>query len=146
MKIALRVIVIPALIWAGLAPGNYGFLSFYFHHWSAWVDLAVLLACIILAAPPFKRLPFTLWLCGLIAVSVTASLGFFHHFQDSGESMPLPFEWLNGYWTQALPLVLVSVASVAILSRCNQKPTENEHGGRTTASTATNEPAVGGSI
>ena len=108
LKVLFTILLLPALLWAILAPGSYGVLFLVHGHWSALIDAMVVLVCAILVAPVFRRTPTGLWLGGACTLAVTGFLGFFHHFRDSGESGPLPFEWLNDYWTQALPLLVLS--------------------------------------
>lgn len=116
----IRIVLLPAIIWAARAPGTYGFYSIFFGHWSALIDIVVVLGCVILIVPAFKKIPWTLWLTGLLIVAVASSVGLFHHFRDSGESMPLPFEWLNEYWQGALPLLVLSLMSAIGFNRQTQ--------------------------
>jgi hypothetical protein len=47
-----------------------------------------------------------------MVVLLAASLvGLFVHFRDSGESGPLPYEWLNDYYFRSTPLMLISAAN-----------------------------------
>ena len=109
MKILLRALIVIAAVWAILAPASYGLLFGVFFHWSALVDFAIVGACGVLALTAFKDVSLMLWLTAFSIVALCAASGFFYHFRDSGESGPLPFEWMNDYLFQAIPLLAVSV-------------------------------------
>ena len=111
MKTTLRILIVIAAILAILAPASYCLLFAAFTHWSALVDLALVVSCIILALAAFKHISFVFWMMAFVIVTVFAGSGFFNHFRDSGESGPLPFEWLNGYYLNALPLLLLAALS-----------------------------------
>jgi len=38
--------------------------------------------------------------------------GFGYHFRDSGESGPLPYEWINDYFWSAIPLLVTTMFSI----------------------------------
>ena len=111
MKTILRILVVIAAILAILAPASYCLLFVAFADWSALVDFVLVISCIILALAAFKHISFILWMTAFVIVAVFAGSGFLHHFQDSDESGPLPFEWLNGYFLKALPLLLLTASS-----------------------------------
>jgi len=111
MKIVLRTLIVIAALFATLSPVMYGLLFGAFADWSAFFDFALVISCIALAFAAFKDLPFVLWLSAFVIVTVFATSGFFYRFRDSGESGPLPFEWLNNYLLQALPLLLIAAIS-----------------------------------
>ena len=109
MKILFRALIVIAAIWAILVPASYGLLFGFIFHWSALVDFAIVGACGVLALSAFKDVSPVLWFIAFSIVSLSAASGFFYHFRDSGESGPLPFEWMNDYFLQAIPLLVVSV-------------------------------------
>jgi hypothetical protein len=109
MKILLRALIVIAAVWAILAPASYGLLFGVFFDWSALVDFTIVGACGVLALNAYKDVSLMLWLTAFTIVTLSAVSGFFYHFRDSGESGPLPFEWMNVYFSQAMPLLAVSV-------------------------------------
>lgn len=111
MRVLLRALIVIAAIWAILAPATYGLLFGFSFDWSALFDFVVVGSCAVLAFTAFKDISLILWLVAFIVVAVSGASGFFYHFQDSGESGPLPFEWLNNYFLQALPLLLIAAIS-----------------------------------
>ena len=108
MKTILRTLIVIAAIWAILAPAMYGVLFVAFADWSALFDFLIVLSCGVLVLAAFKNVSFGIWLAAFAVVAVTGVSGFFYHFQDSGESGPLPFEWLNSYFVKALPLLIIA--------------------------------------
>ena len=50
-----------------------------------------------------------MWAASLLILLTAISIGFFHYFRDVGESGPLPYEWLNGYYKFTLPLITLAV-------------------------------------
>lgn len=111
MKTAVRVLVVLASIYALAPPLSYMVLFTFALHQSAVIDLVVALSCVLLAYSSFKKLPSALWFGSLLVVALSASIGSFHHFRDSGESGPLPYEWLNHYFTAAVPLIVLAIGS-----------------------------------
>ena len=108
MKRILRILIVIAAIWAILAPVMYGMLFGAFADWSVLVDFLIVFSCGVLVLATFKNISHVLWIAAFVLVALSGASGFFYHFQDSGESGPLPFEWLNSYFLQALPLLLIS--------------------------------------
>lgn len=108
MKIAFRIAIVPAALWALFLPGAYGLLFTVATDWSAIVDFAIVISCIVLALSSFIRIPSIAWFICFFILSVALLSGVFFHFQDSGESGPLPFEWLNRYFIQGTPLLILS--------------------------------------
>ena len=108
LKTALRIAAIAAFAFAVVSPASYALLFASVGDRSAFIDIAVVGSCVILVADAFRHL--IVWLfVSAVAVLVAASLaGMFVHFQDSGESGPLPYEWLNGYYIRSSPLLLIS--------------------------------------
>ena len=125
LKTALRLAIIPATFWALLAPASYGFLFATVGDWSALLDVAIVLCCIALALSSFVRIPSALWAVCVLTVLMAVLSGQFHHFQDSGASGPLPFEWLNSYPAQGLPLLVLAGAQKISqkTSACINQPT-----------------------
>ena len=109
MKTTLRTLIVIAAIWAILAPAMYGVLFGAFADWSALLDFLIVFSCGVLVLAAFKNISLGIWLAAFAVVAVSGVSGFFYHFQDSGESGPLPFEWLNSYFVQALPLLLIAL-------------------------------------
>jgi len=109
MKTILRTLIVIAAIWAVLAPAMYGVLSGAFADWSAIFDFLIVFSCGVLVLAAFKNISLGIWLAVFAVVAVFGVSGFFYHFQDSGQSGPLPFEWLNSYFVQALPLLLIAL-------------------------------------
>jgi len=112
MHITLKIVILLAGIWAALRPAVYGALSIFFVDSSAMIDLLVLGSCIIIVWDAFRSLSPVVWISSFAVLLIATNTGFFHHFRDSGESGPLPYEWLNGYYQYTLPLI-----SLAILNR-----------------------------
>ena len=73
------------------------------------VDLLVLGSCIIIVWDSFRTMPRAIWVVSMIILVCSANVGFIYHFQDSGASGPLPFEWLNDYYKFTLPLIATSL-------------------------------------
>jgi len=126
MKIVLRTLIVIAAILAILAPAMYGFHFGAFADWSALVDFALVISCVALAFAAFRNLSVMLWLTAFTIVTVFAVSGFFHRFRDSGESGPLPFEWLNSYFLQAFPLLVVAILTRVFLT--NKKSEQGADG------------------
>ena len=124
MKIALRSLVIIAAIWAILPPLSYGILFTFFTDWSAIFDFVIVGLCICLVLAAFKHIPFAIWSIGFFGLTIIALAGFCYHFEDSGASGPIPFEWLNRYFGHAMPLLAVS-----LLNRLIQKTQKAEQTG-----------------
>ena len=110
MKSLAVILILIAAVLAALAPAAYGLLFGYHGHWSALIDIATAGLCAILAVSSFYPGMKTIWVVSFLWVLLTACLGLFHHFQDSGESGPLPFEWINHYVWPAAPLLIISMA------------------------------------
>jgi len=100
-----------------VAPLSYGIMFGSGRDWSAVVDVAVALICIVVALSVFLNTRFGVWVTSILCLSIVALAGQFHHFKDSGESGPLPYEWINNYITQALPLIVLVIAFKTIWNR-----------------------------
>jgi len=111
MKTAIRVLISVASIYALAPPLSYMLLFSLGLHQSAVIDLIIALSCVLLALSSFKRVPPGAWYFSMIVVLLSATIGFVYHFRDSGESAPLPYEWLNHYFTAAMPLVVLAIIS-----------------------------------
>jgi len=109
MKIILQALLVIAAIWAILPAVAYGLLFASVAHWSSLIDLGLALSCITLSLSAFMRVATLAWLAALMIITGFSAIGQFYHFQDSGESGPLPFEWINGYLLHGLPLLTVSI-------------------------------------
>ena len=109
MKTLLRILIVIAAIWAIHTPAMYCMLFGAFADWSALVDFLIVFSCCVLVYAAFKNISIVLWLTAFAVVAVSGASGFIYHFKDSGESGPLPFEWLNNYFLQALPLLLIAI-------------------------------------
>ena len=111
LKAAFTIVAVPACLYAVISPAGYALLFAYVRDSSAFFDAIVAVSCIILLTDIFRRLNF--WIFSpAFAVLLAASLaGLLFHFRSSGESGPLPFEWLNGYHLRSTPLLLVSAAA-----------------------------------
>lgn len=90
----------------------------------AWPVAGYSLLCLFGGGPPIGYIPIALALLlimmsafdiihhYLTLVATLIVIGYsvasqFHRFRDSGESGPLPYEWLNDYWIISWPAVLV---------------------------------------
>ena len=109
MKTAFRIGISLAAAWALVAPGSYAIFFGAGAHWSAIIDLTVASACIVLWFASLRSIPTVPWAIGILVLLVAAFSGKVYTFRDSGESGPLPFEWLNRYLLQALPLIALSL-------------------------------------
>ena len=111
MKVALQILAVLAAMWAIISPAGYGLLFGVFLSWVAIVDMLVAASCVVLAYSMFRGIPAFLNLFAFGVLALFCFLDLFRHFRDSGESGPLPFEWINGYFWQALPLIIVVIIS-----------------------------------
>jgi len=111
MKILLKIAILLAGVWAALRPAVYGFMFMVASDSSAIVDFLVLGSCIIIVWDGFKTLPRLVWTASFLILLTATNIGFFHYFRDFGESGPLPYEWLNGYYKFALPFIALVVFS-----------------------------------
>ena len=110
MKLTLRILVVGAGVWASLSP--FIWIIFCYGWWGPkGIATIVFVSAVGLVVDFFRRVPTLLWIIMIVVLSSAGSVGLFHHFRDSGESGPLPYEWLNGYYECALPLILISVAA-----------------------------------
>jgi len=109
-ELFLKIAAVAAFIYASIAPATYALLSGVVHL-SAFVDVGVLVSCGIVFADVLERRPVWLYLSAMGVLLAASLVGRFVHFRDSGESGPLPYEWLNHYYLFSTPLVLVSAAS-----------------------------------
>jgi hypothetical protein len=119
MKIALRGTIVLASGWAILAPAMYGLLFAAVLHWSAFIDILVVISCIVLAVTAFRQVSQILWIVSFTFVGGVGIAGFFHHFRDSGESGPLPFEWINSYFLHAVPILAVATLTRIYITTIN---------------------------
>jgi hypothetical protein len=126
MNLALRVLTIPALLWAILPPAIFGllFLVGARGHWSVLFDLIVSSSCIVLAFSVFRKIPKGVWLCAFLVVGSTTVAELFHTFDDYESSGPRPFEWINGYFFRGLPLLTI----VSIVNLLSQTPPAEQAG------------------
>jgi hypothetical protein len=111
MYIILRILIVFAGIWAALSPASYGFLFILAADSSTVFDLLILGTCILLVLNEFKYCPNFIWFISIFILIITTSIEFFYLFRDVGESGPLPYEWLNGYYKFSLPLIILSMLS-----------------------------------
>ena len=109
MKIALRILIVPAVVWAILPPGAYGLLFLVVKDSSAIIDFVLVAACVVLGISAFKSMSFLIWIIAFTTVSIFGLIGFVHRFRYFGESGPLPFEWINNYFIHAIPLIFLSI-------------------------------------
>jgi hypothetical protein len=109
MKLTVQIASVLSAFWATITPAMYGLLFVAVGDWSAAIDVLIVLFCIVLAVAAFARIPFTVWLVCFTCMLGLAVAGFFYHFRGSGESGPLPFEWINGYFIHAAPILVSSV-------------------------------------
>jgi hypothetical protein len=110
MKLTLRILAVAAGVWACLSP--FIWLIFCNGWWGPrGIAVIIFTSSVGLVVDIFRRVPVMLWIMMLVMLLSAGSVGIFHHFQDSGESGPLPYEWLNSYYASALPLILVSLAT-----------------------------------
>ncbi|MDF1739637.1 MAG: hypothetical protein P1U86_10795 [Verrucomicrobiales bacterium] len=111
MKIGIKII---ASIFAGLSflgPFLYGLLFLVSGDFSAIVDFLVAAAVVGSALKIYVNLPISIWISAMTVFFGASTIGFFVHFRNSGESGPLPFEWLNQYYQFGLPaIILIGVA------------------------------------
>ena len=112
MRLALRILIVFAAIWALLAPLSYGVIFGLFFDWSAIVDLSLAFACMILAYSECKNIRMTVRISAFLVVLGFLFADLLRNFRATGESGPLPFEWINGYFWQALPLLFLSAISI----------------------------------
>ncbi|HRQ89762.1 MAG TPA: hypothetical protein PLA50_13260 [Bacteroidia bacterium] len=111
---------IAAIVFSGLsflAPFLYGLLFGSTGDWSAIIDFAVAASVVGSASRVYVKLPNSLWIPSMMTFFAASMAGFFHHFRDSGESGPLPFEWLNQYYQFGLPSLILILLSVALARR-----------------------------
>ena len=101
------MLVTLACIWAIYIPVMYGLLFTFSLNSSALVDLTIFISCIALTATVFIKPKPAISLISSVIVLAFSIVGFFYHFQDSGTSGPLPYEWLNGYYLHTLPLLII---------------------------------------
>lgn len=123
------MIRIAAVILAGLCflgPFFYGVLFLFCGHWSAFVDFTVAASVVVSVLNPYVNVPMTPWLVSMAIFTAASLIGFFIHFQDSGESGPLPFEWLNQYYQVGIPTLLLIGLSVVLANR-HRKDAEVHH-------------------
>ena len=106
---AAVILSLLAAIWAALPPAAYGLLFAAFRDGSAIVNLPTALLCPVLAVSSFDKKPTVTWFVSFAWLSTATLAGVVHHFQDSGESGPLPFEWINRYAWSSTPLLLISI-------------------------------------
>lgn len=129
----LKIATLIAGIWAAMHPAVYGVLFLFFVDYSAIIDLMVVASCIIIVWHTFRSLPLFLWIVSLAVLFLAASIGFFHHFRDVGESGPLPYEWLNGYYKFSLPLIILALLNRLFQWRFDSSKADlqlNKHAGR----------------
>ena len=107
MNIAIQIVTILAGVWAAMRPMIYGLIFMLAVDPSAIIDFIVVGGCIVLVWHTIRPLPFSLWIAALSTLLISTSVGFFYHFLDYGESGPLPFEWLNGYYELSMPLIII---------------------------------------
>lgn len=105
MHIALKISILLTGILAAYPPAVYGALTIFYFDLSAIIDLLIVGGCVIIAWDAFRSVPRFMWIASFIALLIATSIGFFHYFQDAGESGPLPYEWLNGYYKFTIPLI-----------------------------------------
>ena len=108
MKLALRIVIVLAALLASLSPASYG--TFF----GANILLCYLLvvACFVLACSEFRDFHFLVRIIAWLIVMAFALAGFGYHFRDSGESGPLPYEWINDYFWFAIPLLMTTMLSI----------------------------------
>ena len=109
MKVLLKIAILLAGIWAGLHPSVYGFIFIVASDSSAVVDFLVLGSCVVVVWDAFNTVPRFAWSASLSILFMATAIGFFHLFRDFGESGPLPYEWLNGYYKFSLPLIGLTI-------------------------------------
>ena len=117
----LKMVALPAGVWAGFQPAMYGALFTVFTHYSALIDFLVLASCLVLTISIFKRIRSAVFFIALATLLFASVIDFFHHFQDSGTSGPLPYEWLNGFYLFGLPLVFISIFNYLQYSKNNEQ-------------------------
>ena len=78
------------------------------------MDFLVLGSCIIVVWDALKTLAPLVWAASLLILLTATSIGFFHYFRDFGESGPLPYEWLNGYYKFTLPLLALALLKAGL--------------------------------
>jgi hypothetical protein len=100
-----------AFAFAVISPGSYALLFAYVGDRSALIDFAVVVSCVILAADVFRHFRVWIFLSAAVVLLSASLAGLFVHFRDSGESGPLPYEWLNRYYVCSMPLLLFSAAA-----------------------------------
>ena len=107
MKLALRIVIVLAALFASLSPASYG--TFF----GANMLLCYLLvtACFVLACSEFRDFHFLIRISSWFLVLAFSLAGFGYHFRDSGESGPLPYEWINDYFWAAIPLLVTTMIS-----------------------------------
>ena len=109
MKVGFKLLMIVVASWALLVPLSDSILFASVGHWSAFFGLLVAGSCIVAALPAFITVTRVVWITSLGLLTLAAVSGFVHHF-DAGDCDVLPFEWLNRYWIQAIPLLVLSIA------------------------------------
>ena len=117
MTIILKIVILLTGIWAALSPASYGALFLSVLDSSAIIDFVVLGSCIIIVWDAFKTMPRLIWGTAFMVLLIATNIGFFYYFRDSGESGPLPYEWLNGYYKFTVPLITLSLMNCFIKLR-----------------------------
>jgi len=111
MRVLLKILTILACVWAVIPPSVYGFIFTVVADQSAVIDIFIVACCICLAVSSFKRVHLYIQSLSFLMVAIASIIGFFHYFQDSGASGPLPYEWLNSYYLHSLPLLIIFTAT-----------------------------------
>ena len=135
MKIAIGI---AAVIFAGLCflgPFLYGVLFLFCGDWSLFIDFTIAASVVVSVLKPYVNVPMTLWIVSMTIFTGASLIGFFIHFQDSGESGPLPFEWLNQYYQVGIPTLLLIGLSVVLANR-DRKHAEHVEGGKASPATS----------
>jgi len=125
-----RIMIVIAALWALYLPGAYGILFAFVMHWSAAVDFMIVLCCLILTVSAFTKVTGAVLSMCLIILAVSSISGLFFHFKDSGESGPLPFEWLNDYLVHVLPLLILYVLFKIVRRRSIAQPARTSDAGQ----------------
>jgi len=105
MNIAMKIAILLTGIWAAMLPAAYGVIFIIFFHFSAFIDFLVLGSCIVLVWDSFRTLPRLIWTASFLVLLCATNIGFVHYFSDFESSGPLPYEWLNGYFKNSVPLI-----------------------------------------
>lgn len=126
MRIAIGILAAIFGIISFLAPLSYGLLFLISLDSSSFVSLTIAAAVLVSVISVFVNIPSSLSIISITAFSGASLIGLFVHFRDSGESGPLPYEWLNEYYEVGIPTLFLVILSLAMKNRQTKKEAEQD--------------------